>query len=65
MSKKYEKEKDDIELNYAYAKNYITLKNTRVIILYKAYEYNVIAIKVFNDLGNEEKEENTIKRDTR
>jgi outer membrane protein OmpA-like peptidoglycan-associated protein/uncharacterized protein YegL len=54
LSKKYEKEKDDIELNYAYAKLYNS-KEYKGYNPYKAYEYNVIAIKVFNDLGNEEK----------
>lgn len=55
LSKKYEKEKDDIELNYAYAKLYNS-KEYKGYNPYKAYEYIVIANKVFNDLGNEEKE---------
>ena len=55
LSKKYEKEKDDIELNYAYTILYNS-KEYKGYNPYKAYEYIVIAIKVFNDIGNEEKE---------
>jgi hypothetical protein len=54
LSKKYEKEKDDIELNYAYAKLYNS-KAYKGYNPYKANDYIVIAIKVLNDLGNEEK----------
>ncbi len=53
LSKKYKKEKDDIELNYAYAKLYLS-KEYKDFNPYKAYEHNEVAATGYVSLSTQE-----------